>query len=493
MSSPEKHQQNLGQEADFEEVDLPNQPTPTLQSWNRKLKKHFSLRLQIRRRWEQYLIERLPNLSQISRVLFLWLIFISLIVGGLILQIRSLTAYYTALVPAAGGIYVEGLVGRVTNFNPLYASTEVDQTVSSLVFASLYRYNQHNQLQPVLAEPLQIDERRYTITLKPNLYWHDGQPLTIDDVIFTIQTIQDPAAQSSLRSNWQGVNLSKVDQRTLIISLETSFYPFIDNLTLGILPKHLLKDIPLNQLRQDRFNHQPVGSGPFVFERLVVLTEEELDNRELKIELRKNPHWSKVDTQAQTNFYLNGLHFWVVNSPNRLTQLFNQGRLSGAFNLIESDIELSLNSYQVANLNLMDGAYLFFKNSSPILEDRRMRYALASGLNIAQILASLDRSVQRISGPLLPEHLGYQAKSRPPVYNLATAHHLLRAAGWLENDQGWFKAGQKLKLILTTQIETDYAILARNIKKQLEENLKIEVELDLRNAENHSFRGFTKS
>ena len=490
MNLSQRDDQGLEEEtSEFEEAD-PAVPRLSRQrfGWNRRLQRRLALRLQTQRRLEEHLINRLPNLGAVGRFLIIWLVLVSLLISGLILQIRALDPYYTALVPAGGGIYTEGLVGQATNFNPIYAATGVDQTIASLVFAGLYRYNQANQLEPVLAEPLQIDEtaRQYTVTLKPDLKWHDGQPLTIDDVIFTIETIQNPAAQSPLRVNWQGVNLDKVDERTLTISLDASFYPFVDNLTLGVLPRHLLAEIEPAQLRQAAFNYQPVGSGPFVFDTLAALNEGAAGEQEIRIQLDKNPDWPEVLPAARSHFFLNSLHFWVVNSPRRLTELFNQRRLSGAFNLIEADISLGPDAYQVANLNLMDGVYLFFKNSSPALEDRRLRQALAAALDISELLSSLDRTVQRIFGPLLPEHAGYRLGDRLPEHDPETAERLLRVAGWQNRDGGWFKEGRQLRLVLTTQAGSDYEILARNIQQQLARR-DIRLELDLRSPENIPF------
>ena len=138
--------------------------------------------------------------------------------------------------------------------------------------------------------------------------------------------------------------------------------------------------------------------------------------------------------------------------------------------------------WRSADLRPMNGVYLFFKNSSPHLEDAGLRRALISGLDIAVLLDSLDRKAQRIFGPLLPEHDGFEAAARPPGFDPVLARGLLESAGWRPDGGGWSKDGRPLELMLTTQKDTPYETLAREIERQLEE-LGAGVELDLRPPE----------
>lgn len=475
---------------EFEEFKLLNgdfQSTPNW--WNRRVsfRNRYNLRLSAERQVDKHLIERLPSLSEIGWFLVIWMILIGVLITVSLLQIRNLAGYYTELQPAKGGVYTEGIVGRATNFNPIYTSTDVDHAVSRLVFANLFDYDNHNQLQPVLAESLNVNEtaEKYTVVLKQGLKWHDGEDLDADDVIFTIETIRNPDAQSSLRTNWEGVSVEKIDNLTLQFTLSASFSPFTANLVLAILPQHILQAENIKQLRNAGFNYQPIGSGPFIFNRLTPLSGGGLDDRELRIQLTRNSNWSQA-SPVQSSALLDDLHLWVVPDNQRLTELFNQGQISGGFNLIEEEITLSNVDYKKVNLRLMTGVYLFFKNSSPYLEDVNSRKAIAASLDVAQLLATLDQAAHRIFGPLLPEHDGYKLVDRPPNYSKSYARSLLKDANWQETPSGWFKDGQQLSLILTTQKDTPYHQLALNVKEQLAK-MNIEVELDLRSAESVPF------
>ncbi len=467
---------------DLDDVQLPQR----WWHWSTRLRGRYNLRRHTVRQVERHLIDKLPNLFSAGRFLTIWVLLISLVAVVLLFQIRALTPYYTELKAVEGGVYVEGLVGRATNFNPIYATTTVDRSVARLVFANLFDYDQHNRLQPVLAESLSSDEKsqQYTVKLRAGLKWHDGQDLTAEDVIFTVKTIQDADARSPLRDDWQGVSVAQIDDHTLRFTLEASFSPFEANLVLPILPRHLLKNVAPKQLRSNAFNFQPVGSGPFIFERLQPLSSGGIDEKELRIQLRRNQNWPPASTEQ--GVLLEALHFWVVPTPQRLTDLFNQGQISGAFGLIADQVSLDNGEYRVANLRLMNGVYLFFKNSSPFLSELKMRQALVAALDIRELLAQFDENHQRIFGPLLPEHLGYNLVDRPPPHNAATTKRLLTELGWQEQSQGWFKDDRKLSFILTTQKDTPYEVLAQAIRQQLA-LLKIEVALDLRSPETVPF------
>ena len=471
--------ENLG--TDYEPLPSSNQPH---WRWSNKLRSQLSFKTE--QRFKRHFIDKLPSLARVINFLGTWFILVTLLLSGLLIQIQALTPYYTAQIPALGGVYTEGLVGRATNFNPIYATTNVDKSVASLVFASPYRYNRDNKLEPVLAESIIVDDKaqQYTLTLKQGLTWHDGHPITVDDLIFTILTIQDPLAQSPLRSDWQDVNLDKIDDYSLTLTLEAGFSPFPANLTLGLIPEHLLKQVPKNQLRRAPFNYQPVGSGPFIFKELVSLAGGGADTQELRIELSQNPAWADRLPPSHP-FVLDELHFLVMPSKQRLTEFFNRGHISGSFDLDKDAIKLRNDEYNIEHLKTVNAVYLFFKNSSPFCSSLTMRQALSSALDPVELLGSLDKNTHRIFGPLLPEHLGYGLKLRPPTYDLDRAERLLLRAGWQRQANGWYKDGQRLSLVLTTQKDTDYALLAQNVEHQLQ-RLDIDVKLDLRSAENIS-------
>lgn len=432
---------------------------------------------------DQHLVNQIPKLGHIWRFAVGWLALITILVFVLISQMRSLESYYTSLVAKPGGIYVEGIVGSLTNVNPIYASTAADKAASRLLFAGLLKYDVNNRLVTDLAQSITSDDKasRYTISLRQDLYWHDGRPLVAEDVVFTVGVIQNPKAKSPLQYSLAGVTVEATDKRTVVFSLPASFSPFPNLLTFGLLPSHILSQYPAEQLRSLAFNSsEAIGSGPFKLQQLVNVNDD--DKRELKLQLIANP-----DYYAGRPL-LDGFSLWVVPTAERLLELLEADQLTGV-----SGLDQQLLANQGLNLNhqvfdLTNGVYLFFKNTNPLLAEPELRRALAQAINVSQLLDQLDYPVQTISGPLLPEQLGYDADQTSLGFNPQQAKLELQELGWqLGSDGVRLKDERRLSLLLTTQKGTDYERLAQTIVKQLAQ-VGVEAAVDLRDSD-----GFAKS
>jgi peptide/nickel transport system substrate-binding protein len=207
---------------------------------------------------ERHFFRRLDRLVPVRRFVVSWILLFVLLSGCLVGQIRALDGHFLKLQPIPGGIYSEGVLGDFTTANPMYASGEVDETVSKLLFASLFKYDAQNNLVGDLASGYTLDptERIYTVTLKPHLIWHDGAPLTAKDVLFTYQTIQNPDAGSYLYQSWKDVKVAAVNDSTLTFTLPNQLSAFPHHMTNGIIPEHLLKSVAPTDMRSVTFNHQ---------------------------------------------------------------------------------------------------------------------------------------------------------------------------------------------------------------------------------------------
>lgn len=167
--------------------------------------------------------------------------------------------------PAFGGTLREGIVGSPRFMNPLLAQSDADRDLVSLLYADLLRHDGEGKPQPALAEKYEIspDGLEYTVTLKDKLYWSDGKKLSADDIIFTVGLAKNPLVQSARRANWEGVEVEKIDDSAVRFRLSKAYAPFLENLTLGILPKHIWEKIPASQISLAETNTNPVGAGPY--------------------------------------------------------------------------------------------------------------------------------------------------------------------------------------------------------------------------------------
>ena len=164
----------------------------------------------------------------------------------------------TRAVPAAGGAYTEGMLGQPEYINPVIASSQTDLDLVKMVYSNLGDLS--DSITP------SADQKTWDVRLKQGLTWQDGQQLTSDDVIFTVQSIQDPDAHSPLYESWQGVTVSRVSELEVQFTLSNPYAFFDDTLNnLYVLPKHLFADTPPGNWHLSDYNLKPVGSGPYQF------------------------------------------------------------------------------------------------------------------------------------------------------------------------------------------------------------------------------------
>ncbi|MBP9748764.1 hypothetical protein KBD18_01025, partial [Patescibacteria group bacterium] len=175
-------------------------------------------------------------------------------------------------VPAHGGEYVEAVVGTPSLPNPLYAvRNDVDADLTRLMYAGIMTFTGDGQLVPDLAESYEVsgDGTEYTFRLKDGLTWHDGEPLTVDDILFTLNVLQDANYKSPLTGAFRGVKPERVDDRTVRFILEKASASFLTTLTIGILPAHIWRDVAPTGAQLAEYNLKPIGAGPYQFKSLV--------------------------------------------------------------------------------------------------------------------------------------------------------------------------------------------------------------------------------
>lgn len=210
-------------------------------------------------------------LSKIEKGIVALLVFLLLLSGGGIIR-----AFYTEnseLLPTSGGDFTEGIVGMIPpdyNFNPLFSDTGIEADVGSLVFSGLMRYNSETgEIEDHLAlHTLSADKKVYEFTLKENLYWHDGQQVTSNDILYTFRdVIQHPKFPVELlKQAFSDVQIDRIDERTVRFTIPEKRKTFFTNFTVGLLPRHQLNGTSIDELIAAEFNQNPIGCGPFTFD-----------------------------------------------------------------------------------------------------------------------------------------------------------------------------------------------------------------------------------
>jgi peptide/nickel transport system substrate-binding protein len=385
--------------------------------------------------WQKSKRRRVPSLGQLKyvssffsareRVVVLLAVFAIFFSG-------ALAAFFVYLrfvepIPAAGGIYREGLVGTPSYLNPVLAATnDIDLDITHLLFSGLLRYDEELNLQPDLAESWSIseDQKTYTFTLRQNALWHDGEPVTVEDVLFTIDLIQDPSVNSPLQLSFQNVTATATDERTVQMVLSEPFAPFASVLTTGILPEHIWSEIPAGTVRLAELNLKPVGNGPWKFDRL---------------EKDKQGHlysYTIVPFQTSTRPapYIDSVMFRFFPDFDTAIEALNNKKVDGLSYIPRQLIDNVTNaqSFTTHHLQVPQYTALFFNSqNNAALKEKTVRQAIAYSFERSRLVqVAFDGLAEIVNGPLLPGMTGYDPELEGYPYNPVEAQRLLEEAGW---------------------------------------------------------------
>lgn len=429
------------------------------QNQRQDLKLVFSLRGQTAwpkaRQWRYIHKFYSPRELVVTKTAFSIILLSLLFLGGVIYKTR------VALVPAVGGEYVEAVVGTPTYINPAFSQvSSVDQDLTHLVFSGLMAFNGQGELVPDLAEGFTIDEAQttYTITLKPNLTWHDGLPLTAADIVFTIESFKDQNFKSPLYNTFRNVQAKMTDELTADIILPEPFAPFASLLTFGLLPEHLWQEIDPSHALLAELNLKPIGSGPYRFASLVK------DKRGNILEYRLE----RFDQYHGQGPFISNINFKFFAAGDEAIDAIKTGNADG-LGLVAGKASQELaasNAWSVYQLGLPQYTALFFnQNANPALAEKAVREALSLGTDRAAIInASWSNNATAISGPLL---LDKNEGASSPVFDPGAAAAKLEAAGWKAGE-----GGIRAKKIKRGAIEENTALEIKLTTVQKEENIQ---------------------
>lgn len=408
------------------------------------------------RHFKKYFTKRTQRMDGVKRFTLGW---IALAIG------LCLTSSYAAwnlfgksrtTTPAPGGTYIEGMVGEINNLNPLFSNGNLDNASARLIFNGLLRHDTEGKLAVDLASSWSVgkDDKTYTVTLKDDVKWQDGEPFSSKDVVFTIKTIQNQSTRSSLYSSWQGISVKAVGSNKVAFTLSTASAAFAQALTTPILPEHILGDIPAETLRTSAFNSSPVGTGPFEY-RIIRTTSEGQ-----QLELSANQEYYRGAPQ------LDKFILAAYKNEADLAQDLKGREITAAVDLgAQEAIKLDDNSIRTVQYPIRNGVYAFFKTTSEPLTDVSVRRALVLATDRKSILDMFDTRYQPLKSAILPEQLGFDSGSTQST-DLKKAAQYLDKAGWKLEGGVRVKKGKTLEVNLTTLNSGEYQIMAQELQRQ---------------------------
>lgn len=335
---------------------------------------------------------------------------------------------YLTDVPNEGGTLTEGIIGTPRFVNPILAVTPADKDLAALVYAGLMRLGPDGTIVPDMAESITMSEDglTYSVVLRSGLTFHDGSPVMSDDVIFTISRLEDPALKSPLLSSWEGVTTERVSDRELNIILAKPYGPFTENLTVGILPRHIWGDASADAFPFSQYNSEPIGSGPYKVKRIVRSKSGIPESYELEPFAGALSGVPSIE-QLRLAFYQNEdalVEAWKTGAVDSVAGLSPTGlsRLG--------DIAAT---HQVLSAPLPRTFAVFLnQNEAPVFRDAAVRNALNAVTDRAAIVQNvLSGKAYPLTGPLPPMSTSTAVAAAPVTEeSIDAAREILRTGGW---------------------------------------------------------------
>lgn len=361
---------------------------------------------------------------------------------------------FTTKVPSTGGTLVEGIVGTPRFVNPVLAINRADHDMAALIYSGLLKLDEKGDLVNDAAESIDVSEdgKIYHITLRKDVRFHNGLQLKARDVAYTIALIQNPELKSPLRGNWDGVKVEEVGDFELNIVLEEAYAPFLENLTVGILPRDLWDELPIEQVPFSQNNTQPIGSGPYKVTD-VLLNKSGLINA-YKLSAFEGSNEDPNISTLVFNFY--------QNEDELLKALKNKEIASTPSLSPEMFKEVDLNTYKIVQSPLPRTFAIYFnQNKSAALRDASVRKALDEAIDKEDLVQkALSGYGIPTSSPVPPSFLDVESTSSVDVASsssnrLENASNILSAGGWKKTEAGtWEKGIDKNKVTLAVSIAT---------------------------------------
>ncbi len=376
-----------------------------------------------------------------------WQLSVALLGVLLLVGILSLSSYHysTALIPTYGGTYREGMAGAPRTFNPLLSSFNlVDRDVTALLFRGLGRLDEQGRVVPDLASGWEIspDARVYTVHLGLGHRWQDGTPVTVEDVLFTFRTLQDPKfpGDPALKHVWQSVIIERVDAHTVRFTLAEPFAPFLDQLTMGLLPAHVWQGTSPAAMERSPLNQHPVGNGPFVLSALT------------PVSLTLKPNLQVLSPKP----YIARVRFLFYPDESSVLEAYRRGEIDALTRIRPADLPtLAARKDTQLFFSPMPGYTILLPNlqnpNVPFFQEKAVRQALLYGLDRKRLVREILHGMGVVAHtPFLPHTWAYTDAVATYAYDPDRARHLLEKAGWVDQNGDGIreKKGVALRFIL---------------------------------------------
>lgn len=362
---------------------------------------------------KENLFKRMTHIGDIKLLIFEWTLLVMALVMLAVTQAFWFADSYSEDVFTYGGSYIEATLGDVSSMNPIFATTNSEKVLSRLLFATLSAidYTGHPGIGLASSITPSEDGKVWTVRLRDGLKWSDGEPITIDDVIFTAELIKNPRVDSIYDSNLSNVKISKGENGEIVFNLPSPYADFLSALNFPILPKHVLGEVEPDKLNEDSFSTTPVTSGAFSFNAVQSTSKTD----EKVIYLSASPNYYKGKP------LLNSFAIHTYLDKDSIIGALNSGAVTATAELSEADASMiTAGQYNEKTSSLSSGAFVFFNTKNASVKDIAVRAAIREGIDIGKIRERAEGTVA-LDYPLTSSQISLSNYPEIPAHNTEEA------------------------------------------------------------------------
>lgn len=399
--------------------------------------------------------DRFNRLWHVRKLIFVWLVLMAaLLVSVGAFSSLSASKYLTTNF-TDGGMYSEGSVGEVKSLNPIFAQSTPEKIFSKLAFSRLFSVDTTGNLNKELVAELRQDDlyRKFTITINNNGEWSDGQKITADDVIFTVDLLKNKSVNPSKYQGWKNIELSKKDDYNIEIKTPTDSSLVLYNLDFPILPKHAFDGANIEKLRENKFSKKPITSGVFTFDNI------QNSSDKTTISMIKNNRYFKGASRLS--------RFEITAYPDNdsLKSALVKGEILAAPNIFKDDLPKD-NSLVERQISVNRGILAFMNNSEGLFKNINLRKVVQEYLDTDKIRSDM-RAVEPLNYPILPQYLD-TSKIKLSKIDKSKAGQDQKNLGWIKKNDSWYKDNNQLEITIATTTDPNLKNASEEIKRQLE-------------------------
>ena len=411
--------------------------------------------------FDNFFVKRWRNLKSVRLWILEWGLLNLVVLLLAIVQICWYADAYRTTTYVDGGDYSEATLGQINSMNPLYANTSSEKTLARLLFANLMSPDTTGHMKGELAKQVKKvdgDAAKWSLTLRDNLHWSDGEEITSDDLIYTVDLLRNTDAKTTVAVDFSNVKINKIDEKTVEFELPAPYVDFTDSLEFPLVPKHILGDIDPALVYESKFSKEPVCSGVF---KVNAAQSSNVSSKALQtVFLQRNNEYFLGGTRLESftiKAYssVSDIHDALDKAEVTATAELDDGEKFSRLDIAKRESSLNAGAYAFLNMKSENG-----------LKEVKVRKAIQEGVNMSLVRGD-EFGHRGLDYPILENQFEGLNYPKIPSYNLNDAKNMLTDAGYSYEGDMLKKDGQNVVLKVAYQESSELSPVAERYAEEL--------------------------